>query len=83
MNGKGTVQHEVLVGRRAAGYTADANLAIDVDCNVRVGKLERGRGVRFGLAVTLEIGPEIQIDIHNEVSSRLRERVRQPVQASV
>lgn len=81
MNGKGTVLHEVLEGRKAAGYTADTDLAIDVDCKVRVGKLERGEGVRYGLAVTLEVGPEIQVDVHNEVRDRLRTQVRQTVQA--
>lgn len=82
MNGKGTVLHEVLEGRRAAGYTADASLSIDVDCRVRVGKLERGEGVRYGLAVTLEVGPDIQVDVHSQVRNRLREEVRQTVQAT-
>lgn len=82
MNGKGTVLHEVLEGRRAAGYTADASLAIDVDCKVRVGRLERGEGVRYGLAVTLEVGPEIQVDVHSQVRNRLREEVRQTVRAT-
>ena len=78
----GTVLHEVLDGRNAAGYTADANLAIEVDCKVRVGKLNRGEGVRYGLAVTLEVGPEIQVDVHNEVQERLRYEVRQAIQAT-
>ena len=81
MNGKGTVLHEVLEGRKAAGYTDDTDLAIDVDCKVRVGRLERGEGVRYGLAVTLEVGPEIQVDVHSEVRDRLRAQVRQTVRA--
>ena len=74
MNGKGTVRHEVLEGKRAAGYTRDAELAIDVDCRVRVGRLDHP--VRFGLAATLEIGPDLRVDIYQEILDRLRQRVR-------
>ena len=73
-NGKGTVLHEVLVGERAAGYTVDDELAIDVDCRVRVGKLHEP--VRFGLAATLEVGLDVHIDVHDEISQRLRERAQ-------
>ena len=73
-NGKGTVLHEVLVGERAAGYTVDDELAIDVDCRVRVGRLNEP--VRFGLAATLEVGQDVHIDVHDEISQRLRERTR-------
>jgi len=73
-NGKGTVLHEVLVGERAAGYTVDDELAIDVDCRVRVGKLNEP--VRFGLAATLEVGQEVHIDVYDEISQRLRVRAR-------
>ncbi|MCY4193639.1 MAG: S8 family peptidase [bacterium] len=73
-NGKGTVLHEVLVGKRAAGYTMDDELAIDVDCRVRVGKLNEP--VRFGLAATLEVGQDVHIDVYGEISQRLREQAR-------
>jgi hypothetical protein len=81
MNGKGTVLHEVLEGRQAAGYAVGTDLAIDVDCRVRVGRLYAP--VRFGLAATLEVGPTISVDLHEEVRTRLREVVRAPVQATV
>ncbi len=73
-NGKGTVLHEVLVGERAAGYTQEDELAIDVDCRVRVGRLEEP--VRFGLAATLEVGQDVAIDVHEEIRQRLREQAR-------
>lgn len=69
-NGNGTVLHEVLEGDRAAGYTADDVLAIDVDCRVRVSRLFAP--VRFGLAATLEVGQDVRIDVHAEVRDRLR-----------
>lgn len=73
-NGKGTVLHEVLVGEQAAGYTQDDELAIDVDCRVRVGKLDEP--VRFGLAASLEVGQDVAIDVHDEIRQRLREQAR-------
>jgi hypothetical protein len=72
-NGNGTVLHEVLEGTRAAGYTADDVLAIDVDCRVRVGRLYVP--VVFGIAATLEVGQDVQIDVHQEVHNRLRAQV--------
>lgn len=73
-NGNGTVLHEVLEGDRAAGYTADDVLAIDVDCRVRVGRLHKP--VRFGLAATIEVGQDVRIDVHSEVRDRLRAEVQ-------
>ncbi|MCY4273478.1 MAG: S8 family peptidase [bacterium] len=73
-NGNGTVLHEVLVGEHAAGYTVDDELAIDVDCRVRVGRLNEP--VRFGLAATLEVGQDVHIDVYGEISQRLREQAR-------
>lgn len=73
-NGNGTVLHEVLEGNRAAGYVADDVLAIDVDCRVRVGRLYGP--VRFGLAVTLEVGQNVRIDVHGEIRDRLRTKVQ-------
>ncbi|MAT05819.1 MAG: peptidase S8 [Acidimicrobiaceae bacterium] len=81
MDGKGTVQHEVLEGRSAAGYTSDATLAINVDCRVQVGRLWPHSPVRFGLAVSLEVGPDIHVDVFEQTRQRLRERTRARVRA--
>lgn len=80
-NGKGTVLHEVLEGDRAAGFVEDAVLAIDVDCRVRVGRLYEP--VRFGLAVSIEVAPELEVDLHQEVRERLAVAVRERAQARV
>lgn len=74
MNGAGTIIHEVLEGKAATAYVVGDELAIDVECRVQVGQLHQP--VRFGLAATLELGSSLRIDIHREVSERLRERVQ-------
>lgn len=75
-NGKGTVQHQVLESKRARPFLDGDELEINVDCRVRVGNLEIP--VKFGLAATLEIGDNVDIDIYSEVRDRLRTQVTVP-----
>lgn len=79
MNGKGTVQHEVLEGKQATAFKDTDELLIDVDCRIRVGKLDEP--VRFGLVATLEVGSHLNIDVYQEVRDKLRIPVRIPARA--
>lgn len=72
---RGTVQHEVLEGTDAVAFTAADALAIDVDCRVDVGKLERP--VRYGLAASVEMATTVRADIHAQVRQQLQVRQRQ------
>lgn len=71
---KGTVQHQVFEGSAATVYADGAELTIDVDCRSDGGTLRTP--VRYGLAASLEVGPAVRSDIHNQVRSRLSEQVR-------
>ncbi|MCY4281081.1 MAG: S8 family peptidase [Acidimicrobiaceae bacterium] len=71
----GTVQHQVLEGKAATTYASGAELVIDVDCRSDGGKLENP--VRYGLAASLEVGPTVRSDIHDQVRSRLSEQARE------
>jgi hypothetical protein len=66
---RGTVQHEVLEGDRAAVFVADENIEIRVNCRPHAGALEDP--VPYALAVTLEVAQEIGIDIYEEVRVRI------------
>ena len=79
MNGRGTVQHEILEGGKAVVYSQNQTLQINVDCRVRVGRLDNP--VRFGLAATLEVGANAGIDIYQEIRDKLRTPVRVPAQS--
>lgn len=73
---KGTVQHEVLRGQQAVVYSDDGELAIDINCRIDVG--DKKARVRYGLAVSLEVGPAIQASVYDEMRALLiqaRERV--------
>jgi hypothetical protein len=78
---RGTVQHEVLDGRRATVFSDGAALAIDVDCRVDVGSTTTQ--TRYGIVVSLEVGASVQADIHNEVRQRLRTAVEVPVRERI
>lgn len=78
---RGTVQHEVLDGRRATVFNDGDSIAIDVDCRVDVGSTTTE--TRYGIAVSLEVGASVQADIHNEVRQQLRTRVETPVRERI
>lgn len=71
----GTVQHQVFEGTAATTYADGSTLAINVDCRIDGGKVQDP--VRYGLAASLEVGPAVRSDIHNQVRSRLSEQVRE------
>lgn len=66
---RGTVQHEVLVGEAAAVYAEGESLTIQVSCRSPNGR--RDDPVPFALAVTLEVAEGSQIDVYEEVRSRI------------
>jgi hypothetical protein len=66
---RGTVQHEILEGEKAAAFIDGANIEILVTCRADAGALEDA--VPYALAVTLEVAEDIEIDIYNEVSLRV------------
>ncbi len=71
---RGTVQHEVLAGSRAAAFVDGDDIEIQVSCRADAGALEEE--VPYALAVTLEIAPEIGIDIYQEIKARVHARVQ-------
>jgi len=78
---RGTVQHEVLEGRRAAIFNDGESIAIDVDCRVDVGSTTTE--TLYGIVASLEVGASVQADIHSEVRQQLQTRVETPVRERV
>ena len=67
---RGTLQHEVLEGEKAAAFIDGDNLEIEVSCRADAGVLEES--VPYALAVTIEVAEEIGVDIYNEVKARVQ-----------
>jgi hypothetical protein len=78
---RGTVQHEVFEGRRAAVFNDGDSIAVDVDCRVDVGSTTTE--TRYGIVASLEVGATVQADIHSEVSQQLRARAEVPVRERI
>lgn len=71
---RGTVQHEVLEGDRAAAFVDGTNLDIIVNCRSDAGALEEP--VAYVVAVTLEVADSIGVDVYDEVRARVHARVQ-------
>ena len=71
---RGTVQHEVLEGEKAAVFHDGAAIAIQVNCRAEAGDVPAP--IHYGLAITLEVVEEAQsrlvpVPIYEEVRQRL------------
>ena len=71
---RGTVQHEILEGRRAVPFQDGDNIVIKVNCRAEAGEIKEP--IRYGLAATLEIAETIDLPIYQEVRDRLDVPVR-------
>jgi hypothetical protein len=70
---RGTIQHEVLQGDRAAAFVDGDNLDIHIGCRADAGALEEE--VPYALVVTLEVAEEIGVPIYEEVRVRVHARI--------
>lgn len=77
---RGTVQHEIFYSDKAQAFPENSNLRIKVNCKIDAEKYnevskakeDNHTGVRYALIVTLEIDPEIKIDIYEAIQTRIR-----------
>ncbi len=67
---RGTVQHEILEGRRAVPYAPSKTIELVVSCRADAGGLEAA--IPYALFVTLEVPQGIQLPIYQEVRQGLQ-----------
>lgn len=72
---KGTIQHEVFEGERAASFVEDDILKIKINCSEDAGKLQQLQ-IPFGIVASLEVGEGVQIPVYNELRTKLQIRTR-------
>jgi Subtilase family len=75
---RGTLQHEILEGESAVAYVDGDTLKFKINCAADAGALI-GK-VRFALCVSLEVAPNMNIPIYQEIRARVAAQI--PVQAS-
>lgn len=77
---RGTVQHEVFEGDAAVAFLDGSEVVILVSCR------EDAEGlvgeIPYALAITLEVDPEMGIDVYEEVRERVRTRLQVGIQTS-
>jgi hypothetical protein len=78
---RGTVQHEIFEGRKAAVFNDSDSILIDVDCRIDVG--ENSTETRYGIVASLEVGATVRADIHSQVRQLLQTKVEVPVRERI
>jgi hypothetical protein len=71
---RGTVQHEVLEGERAAVFEENSQLRIKVNC--RADAKAFSGAVSYGLAVSLQVAEDVDIPIYQQIRDRIRAGIR-------
>ncbi|MFS0860016.1 S8 family peptidase [Paenibacillus taichungensis] len=77
---RGTVQHEIFEGERAAAFIDGDVLTIKVNCKQDATGLGTRDEVSYTIAVTLEVAEGTNISIYNEVRDRVRAEIRTRIQ---
>lgn len=67
---RGTVQHEVLEGTHAVDFQDGDQMVVKVNCRSDAEDLKDD--VKYGLAVSLEVGEGIEIPGYEEVRNRIK-----------
>lgn len=66
---RGTIQHEIFEGQRVDPFVDGDTIKIKVNCKEDAGKIIDP--VAYGLVVSLEIAEELDVDIYNEIRTRI------------
>jgi hypothetical protein len=70
---RGTVEHRIWQGEHAVPFTDGATMQISVNCKDDAGKLDVA--VPYAIAVSLEVGVNSNVEVYEEVRSRIRPAV--------
>jgi hypothetical protein len=71
---RGTLQHEIFEGTKAAAFVDGDSVLVKVNCRADAGSLDEG--VPYALVTTLEVAPEVGVAIYDEIRTRVLAAVR-------
>ncbi len=72
---RGTLQHEIFEGRKIEVLSANRELEIKVNCKKDAGQI--AEPVKYGLAITLEVAPDIDMNIYESIKNEIRPRIQE------
>jgi hypothetical protein len=71
---RGTVQHEIWEGKKATAFGEADELSLQVNCREHAQGLDQP--IPYALLVTLEVAPELGVQVYQEVRAKIAPRVR-------
>ena len=76
---RGTLQHEVFESDVPFPYEDGDSLSIKINCANDAGEIENP--IKYAIAVTLELGEGVDVDLFNEINiyQEVRDRLRVPI----
>lgn len=75
--GRGTVFHRRWDGNDAKPFVDDGDIVLNVSCKPSAGDLDVS--IPYAIAVTLEVGTDVPVQVYESVKERLRQQVAVPV----
>lgn len=75
---RGTLQHQIYEGNRADTFIEGGYLIVKVNCrkDASDSELKFWKRIKYGLAVTLEIPENVEVDIYEEIRAAIQTQVR-------
>jgi len=75
---RGTLQHQVYEGTRADAFIEGGFMIVKVNCrkDASDSELKFWKRIKYGLAVTLEIPENVEVDIYEEIRAAIQTQVR-------
>jgi hypothetical protein len=70
---RGTVTHKRWEGEKATPFVDGGDLVLDVSCKAAAGELDTA--IPYAVAVSVEVGPDVQVAVYEEIVARLRAAV--------
>jgi len=71
---RGTVQHEIFEGDRVATGAGQGFVEVQVNCAASAGDLPET--IPYALAITLEVAPELGIEIYEQIRNRIQPQIQ-------
>ena len=73
---RGTVFHRRWEGDKAVAFVDGGDLVFDVSCKASAGELDDA--VRYGVALSIEVGQDVSVEVYEQVREKLRAGVQVP-----
>ncbi|EGQ8015418.1 S8 family serine peptidase, partial [Vibrio cholerae] len=78
---RGTLQHEIFEGSRIEILSANRELEIKINCKKDAGRIIEP--VKYGLAITLEVAPNIDMNVYESIRDMIQPRIQEQARTQI